>query len=69
MLQKLQEWMTFLGWENGGIPGSVKRDAKGEIIAQHGDNIWTRDMEAGCTNAVYPPLRMPRSASELKGSS
>lgn len=44
MLKEVQSWMEFYGWENGGRPGSAKRDAKGRQIASHGDETWNGDV-------------------------
>lgn len=47
-LREVKSWMTFLGWENGGNPGSVKKSGDGKVVATHGDATWIRD----CDTAV-----------------
>lgn len=44
MLKEVQSWMGFYGWEDGGRPGSTKRDGKGRVVASHGDETWDGDV-------------------------
>lgn len=44
-VEKVKSWMRFLGWRDGGAPGSVKLDADGRRVAAHGDKIWEADIE------------------------
>ncbi len=45
-LREVRSWMTFLGWEDGGNPGSVKKSGDGQVVATHGDATWIRDCDA-----------------------
>lgn len=47
-LKDVQSWMSFMGWTNGGQPGSIKTDAAGQQCAAHGDNTWVKDVEDAC---------------------
>lgn len=47
-LEEVKSWMGFMGWTDGGQPGSVKKDAAGQRIAGHGDGTWVRDVEDAC---------------------
>ena len=40
--------MSFFGWSDGGNPGSVKRDAGGNVIAHYHDGAWIEDIERAC---------------------
>lgn len=42
---EVKSWMTFLGWTNGGEPGSRKAATDGVEIARHGDEMWKADVE------------------------
>jgi len=44
-LREVKSWMTFLGWENGGNPGSVKKSGDGKVVATHGDATWIMDCD------------------------
>jgi acyl-CoA reductase-like NAD-dependent aldehyde dehydrogenase len=44
-VDEVKSWMSFYGWDNGGAPGSVKRDADGQVIARHGYEEWSADVE------------------------
>lgn len=44
-LRDVKSWMTFLGWSNGGNPGSTKLSGGGKIVAVHGDATWIRDCD------------------------
>lgn len=44
-LADVKSWMNFFGWNEGGGPGSVKRDANSQVIAHHGDPTWISDVE------------------------
>jgi hypothetical protein len=50
-LKNVQSWMNWWGWSDGGNPGSVKRDAEGNVTARHGDAQWQRDVEYACYRA------------------
>ncbi len=47
-LDDVKSYMEFWGWSNGGEPGSVKRDADGQVIARHGGAQWIADVERAC---------------------
>jgi hypothetical protein len=47
-LDDVKSYMEFWGWTNGGNPGSVKNDSRGNVIATHGDKIWSSDVENAC---------------------
>lgn len=47
-LRKVESWMRFYGWTNGGGAGSVKLDADDKIIARHGDQTWWSDVNMAC---------------------
>jgi hypothetical protein len=47
-LQDVKGWMSWWGWTNDGEPGSVKKDADGNVIGRHGDPLWQRDVEYAC---------------------
>lgn len=47
-LSEVQSWMAFFGWTDRGNPGSVKHDAYGKTIAEHGDITWIADVEDAC---------------------
>lgn len=51
VLGRVGERMAALGWERGGVPGSVKRGPSGEIAANAGDMTWVKDMEEACEHA------------------
>jgi hypothetical protein len=40
--------MSFLGWSDGGNPGSVKRDASDKVIAHYHDDASIDDIERAC---------------------
>lgn len=44
-LDLIRDQMTALGWEDGGQPGSAKRDADGNVIAHAGSDEWMADVE------------------------
>lgn len=41
----VKSWMQFWGWDDGGKPGSVKRDVHGHVVARHGSDQWNKDVE------------------------
>jgi hypothetical protein len=43
-VEKVKSWMNFWGWSDGGNPGSVKKDAMGNVVARHGDATWLNDV-------------------------
>ena len=45
VLDEVQSWMNFMGWSDGGNPGSVKRGDTSQIIARHGDSVWIADVQ------------------------
>lgn len=47
-LKEVKSWMGFMGWTDGGQPGSIKKDAAGQRIAGHGDSTWITDVEDAC---------------------
>jgi hypothetical protein len=47
-LSEVKSYMEWWGWTHGGEPGSVKRDASGEVTARHGDAQWIADVEKAC---------------------
>lgn len=51
ILDEIKRWMTFIGWTDGGNPGSVKKDAHGMTIAAHGDATWIEDVQDCCARA------------------
>lgn len=51
ILDEIKRWMKFIGWTDGGNPGSVKKDADGEIVAHHGDATWVEDVQDCCRKA------------------
>jgi hypothetical protein len=60
-LDEVKSYMEFWGWSNGGGPGSVKRDADGMIIAEHGGAEWIKDVDEAC--AVLDRLHKRVSAN------
>lgn len=52
VLDGIKSWMSFIGWTDGGSPGSVKHDVDRNIIARHGDAVWVEDVEACCDRVV-----------------
>lgn len=51
ILDDVKSWMGFMGWTDGGSPGSVKRDAEGKTVAKAGDNTWVADVEEAIEKA------------------
>jgi hypothetical protein len=51
-LDEVRSYMGFLGWSDGGSPGSVKRDANGKVIAHYRDNAWMADIERACVELM-----------------
>ena len=47
-LDEVRSFMSFLGWSDGGNPGSVKRDASDKVIAHYHDDAWIDDIERAC---------------------
>jgi len=47
-LDEVRSFMSFFGWSDGGNPGSVKRDAGGNVIAHYHDGAWIEDIERAC---------------------
>lgn len=47
-LKEIRSWMNFMGWSDGGNPGSFKRNADGSIVARHGDTTWINDVQDAC---------------------
>jgi hypothetical protein len=50
-LDDVKSWMTWMGWTDGGGPGSQKLDADGQPQARHGDAIWIADVQEACAKA------------------
>jgi hypothetical protein len=47
-LREVKSYMEFWGWTNGGGPNAVKLDEDRRIIAYHGDETWSKDVEEAC---------------------
>lgn len=62
-LDDVKEYMEFWGWTNGGNPGSVKKDSRGQVIAIHGDKNWAADVENACATLKRISERAERNAS------
>ena len=68
-LDEVRSFMSYLGWSDGGNPGSVKRDAGGNLIAHYHDDAWIELFtEAGTgphsadRGAHIDPISVPDSA-------
>lgn len=44
-VESVKSWMQFWGWDDGGKPGSLKRDIHGAVVARAGDADWEKDLE------------------------
>lgn len=56
-LDNVKSWMSFMGWRDGGGPGSVKKDADDKVIAYHGDATWIADVQDCCDKAEREAAR------------
>jgi hypothetical protein len=45
LLDDVKSWMGFMGWSDGGSPGSLKRGTDGNVIASYGGKQWLADVE------------------------
>lgn len=45
-VEGVKSWMQFWGWDDGGKPGSVKRDTHGFVVARYGGDTWSKDVDA-----------------------
>jgi hypothetical protein len=59
ILDGVKSWMSFIGWTDGGSPGSVKRDANNKVVAHHGDATWIEDVQ-DCADRVAERAAAPK---------
>ena len=51
ILDGVKIWMRYIGWTDGGAPGSTKRDADDTVIAHYGDATWIENVQS-CVDRV-----------------